>query len=150
MPLTKRDRQRLADVHPDLVRIVERVAAAISVDFMVVEGSRTLARQKELFGLGKSRTMDSRHLPKIASGMPVGTLRADLPAAVSHAVDLAPLVDLDGDGGLDLSWEPEHFEPIADAMKAAAAVLGIPIVWGGDWLHFRDMPHFELDRRTYP
>lgn len=139
MPLTKRDRQRLADVHPDLVRVVE--LAAEVVPFMVVEGSRSLARQKELFGLGKSRTMDSRHLLTTAAG---------LPALVSHAVDLAPLVDLDSDGDLDLSWLPKHFEPIADAMKAAAGTLHVPIDWGGDWPYFRDMPHFELSRQRYP
>jgi peptidoglycan L-alanyl-D-glutamate endopeptidase CwlK len=26
----------------------------------------------------------------------------------------------------------------------------VPIVWGGDWRTFKDMPHFELDRRKYP
>lgn len=137
--LSARDRQRLIDVHPDLVRVVE--AASASVAFMVVEGSRSFDRQKELFRLGKSKTMNSRHLPKAAKGVA---------ALVSHAVDLAPLVDLDGDGDIELSWDAKHFYPIAEAMQAAADAAGVPIVWGGSWRSFVDMPHFELDRKVYP
>lgn len=139
MALTRRDEQRLAEVHPALAALVRTVAA--SVPLIVVEGARSLDRQRDLFRLGKSRTMNSRHLPKLAAGVP---------APVSHAVDLAPLVDLDGDGDRELSWLPEHFRPIADAMKQAAEAAGVPIVWGGDWRTFVDMPHFELDRNRYP
>ena len=35
---------------------------------------------------------------------------------------------------------------IAKAMKAAAAELGVKIVWGGDWKATKDRPHFELAR----
>lgn len=129
--LSARDRERLKGVHADLMRIVERAAEMRS--FMVVQGLRTLEEQKRLYALGKSRTLRSRHL-------------------TGHAVDLAPLVDLDGDGDTELSWNPDHFWPIAEAMKGAAEFLGIKIVWGGEaWRPgFVDMPHFELDRATYP
>lgn len=137
--LTQRDEQRLAEVHPALARLVR--AARATVPFMVVEGARSLERQRELFRLGKSRTMNSRHLPKFAEG---------LTAPVSHAVDLAPLVDLDGDGDLDLSWSAKHFQPIADAMKAEAFRQKVALEWGGDWKSFVDMPHFELARSIYP
>jgi peptidoglycan L-alanyl-D-glutamate endopeptidase CwlK len=127
--LTPRDKERLKGVHPDLVRIVER--ATERAKFMVVQGLRTPAEQKKLFALGKSRTLKSRHL-------------------TGHAVDLAPLVDLDGDGDTELSWNPDHFWPIAEAMKGAAEYLKVPLVWGGNWTSFIDMPHFELDRKDYP
>ncbi|MBA4285456.1 MAG: hypothetical protein C0434_07990 [Xanthomonadaceae bacterium] len=139
--LKPRDEQRLAEVHPVLAGIVRVVAA--SVPLMVVEGARSLDRQRELFRLGKSRTMDSRHLPKIPAGAP------HLPP-VSHAVDLAPLVDLDGDGDRELTWESKHFLPIARAMLAEAAKQKVAIVWGGSWKSFVDMPHFELARSSYP
>jgi hypothetical protein len=29
-------------------------------------------------------------------------------------------------------------------MKAHADKLGIPIVWGGDWVTIVDMPHYEM------
>lgn len=127
--LTDRDRKRLEGVHADLVQIVLRASEMRS--FMVVQGLRTLEEQKRLFALGKTRTMKSRHL-------------------TGHAVDLAPLVDLDGDGDLELSWDAKHFWPIAEAMKGAAEYLGIKIAWGGDWVSFKDCPHFELDKRVYP
>jgi len=139
MALTARDLQRLNTCHPHLMAVV--LEASKTVPFVVVEGMRTLDRQKQLFAAGKSRTLRSRHLAKPATGVA---------ALVSHAVDLAPLVDLDADGDLDLSWHPTHFRPIAEAMKAASIRLGYLIDWGGDWISFTDMPHFELNRTAYP
>ena len=80
--LLPRDRARLAGVHRDLVRVVER--ARQSVPFIVTEGVRSRKRQARLVAIGASRTMDSRHL-------------------TGHAVDLAYWLD-DGDG------VPEHGE----------------------------------------
>lgn len=129
--LSARDKTRLAGVHPDLVRVVNRAADLSNTHFIVVEGLRTLAKQREYFAAGKSKTMRSRHL-------------------TGHAVDLAPMVDLDGDGDLDLSWAMKDFKPIAVAMKAAAAELKVPIEWGGDWKTFLDAPHFQLPWASYP
>lgn len=139
--LSTRSQQRLAGVHPDLVRVVHKAAEISTQDFMVLEGVRTLAKQREYFNAGKSKTMNSRHLPKPAKGV-----RGD----VSHAIDLAPLIDLDGDGDLDVSWNHRDFKPIAAAMKQASAALGVPLTWGGDWRTFVDAPHFELPRAAYP
>lgn len=115
--LTARDRERLRGVRADLCLVVE--LARRSVPFIVVEGMRTLARQKTLVATGKSTTLKSKHLK-------------------GHAVDVAPLV------GAALSWERAHFDPLAAAMKEAAARLGVAIRWGGDWKTFIDCPHFEL------
>ena len=62
---------------------------------------------------------------------------------VGLAVDFAPLV------GNEVTWKWPAFKPVADAFKAAAKELDIPIVWGGDWKSFRDGPHVELDRKVY-
>jgi peptidoglycan L-alanyl-D-glutamate endopeptidase CwlK len=123
--------ERLNGVHPALVRVVHAALAVSSVDFVVVEGLRSLERQKELFEQVKTKTMNSRHL-------------------TGHAVDLAPLVDLDGDGKLEMSWERQHFYPIVDAMHSAAVALGVPLEWGGDWQTFVDMPHWQLPWSKYP
>lgn len=130
-PLTARDHARLAGLHPDLVRVVER--ARLAVPFMVVEGLRTRERQAKLVAIGASRTMNSRHL-------------------TGHAVDLVYWLD-DGDGvpeAGEIRWDWPLARQVAAAMKAAAQEEEVPLVWGGDWSSFPDGPHFELDRRRYP
>lgn len=123
--LSRRSLERMQKVHPDLVRVVMRAIQLTQVDFGVTEGLRTLARQKELLAKGASRTINSRHL-------------------TGHAVDLVAYV------GSEVNWSWPLYDKIADAMKEAARLENVPIVWGGDWVSFRDGPHFELDRRMYP
>jgi len=130
-PFTDRDLQRLAGLHPDLVRVVER--ARLAVPFIVVEGLRTRERQAQLVKAGASRTMNSRHL-------------------TGHAVDLAYWLD-DGDGtpeAGEVRWDWPLARKLAAAMKASAAEESVALVWGGDWASFPDGPHFELNRRTHP
>lgn len=123
--LSKRSRTNLVGVHPDLVRVVELAITLTDVDFAVIEGVRTVERQRELYAKGASKTMNSRHI----SG---------------HAVDLAAFV------GSTLRWDWPLYPRIAAAMKQAARQLNVPLIWGGDWISFKDGPHFELDKRTYP
>ena len=130
MPFAKpeRDRARLAGVHPDLVRVVERAADLCPRPFIVVQGVRSLAEQRANVAKGASKTMNSRHL-KAANGY-------------GHAVDLLIV-----DGPRELWGEAPV---IAAAMKAASRDLGIPITWGGDFRSFYDGPHFELPWDSYP
>lgn len=116
--LSERSRARLEGVHPDLVAVVEK--AAESCEFIVTEGLRSKARQKELVRKGASRTLNSRHL-------------------TGHAVDLADV---------KATYKPEVMKIIADAMKAAASDLGIQMKHGIDWGW--DSPHHELDAKVYP
>lgn len=124
MALTPRCRQRLADVHPDLVRVVER-AADEGAQFIVTEGLRSLKRQRELMAAGATRTLNSRHL----SG---------------HAVDIAAVVDG------EVRWDWPLYTRLSTDFKRAAAIEAVPIIWGGDWPTFRDGPHYELPRDEYP
>lgn len=120
-----RSLKNLVGVHDDLVAVTHRALAITTVDFTVIEGVRTVARQKELVAKGASQTMRSRHL-------------------TGHAVDLAPYID----GQIRWDWPPFH--EIAKAMKQASADLNIPIKWGGDWKTFKDGPHFQLKWSAYP
>lgn len=123
--LSRRSRDRLTGVHPDLIAVIEAAILISPVDFMVTEGVRTAARQAALVKAGASRTLNSRH-------------------RTGHAVDVAALVEG------RVRWDWPLYPRIAEAIKAAAARLDTPIVWGGDWPRLRDGPHFELDRRGYP
>ena len=66
----------------------------------------------------------------------------------SLAVDIAPWRP-----GTGIDWDDvDRFRLMAGYVLGAAAGLGIPLRWGGDWdrdfderdERFRDMPHFEL------
>ena len=114
--------ENLKGVHPDLQRIVERAIGISESDFTVLEGLRSLERQKTLLAAGKSKTLHSRHI-------------------TGHAVDITPF---------PVSWDWKDYPPIAKAMKQAAKDLGIDLEWGGDWKSFPDAPHWQLSRKAYP
>lgn len=124
---SQRSRDNLAGVHPHLAMVALRALQLTEVDFVVIEGVRTLERQKELVASKASRTLDSRHL-------------------TGHAVDVMALDPKTGKG----SWEVALYRDIAAAFKRASSELKIPIIWGGDWKYFHDGPHFELYKGAYP
>ena len=123
--LSARSESKLKGAHPDLVKVVRLAIQRSEVDFVVTEGLRTKARQAELVAAGASQTMRSRHL-------------------TGHAVDLAALV------GRKVRWDWPLYAKLAAAMKGAAAELGVPLEWGGDWKSLRDGPHFQLAWKSYP
>lgn len=121
--LSTKSQDRLKGVHPRLVDVVKLAITISAVDFAVLEGVRTVERQKELLSAGASLTMRSRHL-------------------TGHAVDLGAIV------GGQVRWDWPLYDKIAAAVKEAARQLGTPIEWGGDW-KMRDGPHFQLPWREY-
>ncbi len=123
--LSPRSEKSLTGVHPSLVAVVRRAKELCEVDFVVIEGLRTKARQTELVAKGASKTMNSRHL-------------------TGHAVDIAPVI------GKEIRWDWPLYYKLADAMKRAAKELGVKLVWGGDWRTFKDGPHFEINPAEYP
>lgn len=151
-----RAEKNLTGVHPDLVRVVRECAETCPISFTITEGLRTKERQAKLVAEGASKTMNSRHL-------------------TGHAVDLAALLDMDGDGKLEIRWDFGLYVRIAQTMGRTANLLELPIIWGGCWqqidgsenLDFAvnqytarmkkagkraliDGPHFELPRGAYP
>jgi len=121
-----RSLKNMVGIHPDLRRVLDRALQDSPLDFSVIEGLRTLDRQKQLVASGASQTLNSRHL-------------------TGHAVDLLP-IGPDGKGAFD--WP--LYDQLGPAVKKAASDLGIELDWGGDWKKFKDGPHFELDRTAYP
>lgn len=132
---------KLDGVHPSLVKRVELAARIGSQPFMVLEGVRSEARQKELYAQGRTKpgkivtwTLNSKH-KKQADGY-------------GHAVDLGPD---------PMDWNTiAKFDAIADAMFAADKTIddGLTIRWGYNWdgdsrpreKGESDGPHFELKR----
>jgi peptidoglycan L-alanyl-D-glutamate endopeptidase CwlK len=126
MILTERDRLRLAGVNTDLIRVIEHAAAITDQPFTVLEGVRTLERQRALKASGASLTLDSRHL-------------------TGHAVDIAPL-----DDSAKVSWHWPLYHRLAKIIKRAAVEQGVTVEWGGDWKRFKDGPHWQLPKTLYP
>ena len=133
--LGERSRRNLEGVHRDLVQVVELAIKLSAVDFAVIEGLRTIERQRELYAQGRTKpghvvtwTMASKHIDGLA-------------------VDLLPSTGWNYTAG---------FDEVARAMFAAAQQLGVRIRWGADWDRDgkprergeSDSPHFELDAPT--
>lgn len=123
--LSQKSEGRLAGVHADLVKVVRRAIEISTVDFAVLEGLRTVERQRQLLKAGASTTLKSRHL-------------------TGHAIDLGAIVDG------QVRWDWGLYYKIAASMKQAAKELKIGIEWGGDWKKFKDGPHFQLSWAKYP
>lgn len=125
--LGTRSLQRLQEVHLDLYKVVVHAAEITppELDFTVLEGLRTIERQRVLVKAGASQTMKSRHL-------------------TGHAVDLAVLI------GGQVAWDWPLYHRLAVFVKEAARNVGVPIEWGGDWEKFKDGPHWQLPWKDYP
>ncbi len=138
--LGQRSLARLDGVHPKLVRVIMRAAAMArpDEDFTVLEGVRTLERQKALYAQGRTApgkivtwTLKSNHFRNPRTGF-------------GHAVDLAPF---------PIDWnDSARFDRLAGLMFRAASIEGVKIRWGADWDQDgkprergeSDSPHFEL------
>lgn len=126
---SQRSKERLDTCDKRLQKVFNEVIK--HVDCTILEGVRTLDRQKELVRTGKSKTLKSKHLPG-SDGK-------------SRAVDVAPY---------PIDWNnKERFYIFAGFVKGIAAQMGIKIRMGADWdgdfttrdQTFHDLPHFELD-----
>jgi peptidoglycan LD-endopeptidase CwlK len=126
--LTPRDLERLAGVHPDLVRVVKRARGYAA--FIVDEGVRSVERQRQMIREGRSRILMARaHLGRHVTG---------------HAVDLYPIIP----GKRVADMPREDYAEVVQAMKRAAAEERVEMEHGYDWPW--DSPHHELTRRAYP
>lgn len=133
MKLNEKSIEKLKGVHPDLVKVIEKAADISDMTFVVTEGLRTVARQRQLVAAGASKTMNSRHI-------------------TGHAVDLAVWVDGDKDGNVDngeIRWDWPLYVNLSKIVKEAARLVGVPIEWGGDWKSFKDGPHYQLPAKKY-
>ena len=111
--LSKRSLSNLEGVDERLVAVVKYAITETKVDFGVIEGLRSIERQRELVAKGASQTMSSKHIP-------------------GEAVDLMAYI------GSRASWELNLYDEIADAMKKGAEAVDVPLRWGCAW-HITDI-----------
>lgn len=130
---SKRSLGNLRGVHPRLAHLTAVALKRSQIDFTVVEGKRSRARQQYLVNTGKSMTLNSAHL-------------------TGCAVDCYPIVN----GQIEVRRVAPFIE-LSKAFLKASDELGVPIRWGGDWNRngdhrderFLDCPHYELERTRF-
>jgi len=117
--------KRLYTCDMNLVRVMTEVI--IHMDIKVIEGNRTVERQKQLMRDGATKTLKSYHLTD-----------------PSKAVDVAPY---------PVDWNNrERFVLMGGFIIGIAKGLGVNLTWGYDWdgdwdmrdQTFYDGPHFQL------
>ena len=124
---SQRSLNNLKNVDERLVRICNELIKR--VDFTVIEGFRSLERQKEMYDKGFSK-IDGISKKGKHNYNP------------SLAVDIIPYKK--GHNPFDGSKESDiMFDNLAKEFKQVAKELGINITWGGDW-KFIDKPHFQI------
>lgn len=125
---SERSHAALSTCHPELRRLFYEVIR--HWDCTVLEGVRSEEQQAENVRRGVSKTLASKHLKQ--------------PDGWAHAVDVAPF---------PVDWQDtERFRAFGGFVLGVAAIMGVPLIWGGDWNgnrtfkdeRFVDLPHFEL------
>ena len=111
--LSNRSLTNLQGVDQKLQDVIQYAIGVTKVDFAVIEGLRTLARQKELVASGASQTLKSKHIDGLA-------------------VDLMAYI------GNRASWELNLYDDIATAVRLGAIEHDVPIRWGAAW-HIPDI-----------
>ena len=125
LKFSTKSKERLATVHPDLQDVFNTAIQVSNVDFGIADGLRTIERQKEYVAIGRSQTMNSRHLHGLAVDVYVWNIHNAL-------------------------WDRDAILYIYQLVAGICAVKNIPFEWGGNWHTFPDAPHFELCRKRYP
>lgn len=132
-----KSRARLNTAAKPLQEIAEKALSYGVMDFSVIEGHRTVERQKELYDQGMTQI----------DGVVKKGKHNENP---SMAVDILPYPS--NVNGVNVWSDKQRFCVLAGLMYAAASELGHTIRWGGDWdgdgnnadSRFLDLPHFEI------
>lgn len=118
---SKRSKDNLATADEKLQLLFNEVIKEF--DCTVIEGHRSLKRQKELFDKGASQI----------DGISKKGKHNYFP---SRAVDVVPY---------PLDWNDiESFKKLGEVVKRKAKELNIKVEWGGEWVSFKDYPHWQI------
>ena len=132
---SKKSQDNLASADIKLQQLFNEVIK--EYDCTVIYGHRTPEEQFELFKKGREK--------KDGWWVKVGPTVTDKDGlnkkskhnySPSLAVDVCPF---------PLDWNDiDAFKALAEVVKRKAKELNINIKWGGDWVSFKDYPHYEL------
>jgi hypothetical protein len=123
--LSKRSKERLVGVDTILVAIIEDSIIDSPYDFGIPKygGLRTAEEQNKLYKDRKSKCDGYEILSYHQSG---------------KAFDIFGYVDGKA------TWDKSILTSIARHIQSVALdCYGVELRWGGDWVNFKDLPHFE-------
>jgi peptidoglycan L-alanyl-D-glutamate endopeptidase CwlK len=124
--LSNRSRSRLDGINPVLIEIVEEAIKDSPFDFGIPQsgGLRTAEDQNKLFNQKVSKCDGYAKKSYHQSG---------------NAFDIYAYVNGRA------SWETKHLKPIAEhILNVADECFNIQLTWGGNWVNFKDLPHFQI------
>lgn len=111
-------------LHPKLKQLLLESIKTSPIDFTIIETVRSIEQQKKNVAKGVSKTMKSRHIPSTNK------------SGLCEAFDVAPY---------PINWKDiKRFVELSKHIKSVANKLNINITFGGDWISFKDYPHYEL------
>ncbi len=127
----------LSTADEQLQKVAKRALLLGVLDFSIIEGHRSVERQKELFDQGKS----------MIDGI---SKKGKHNYEPSLAIDIIPYPAKVNN--INVWNDKQRFAVLAGVMFAAASLEDITLRWGGDWDHdgnnadstFHDLPHFEI------
>ena len=131
----KKSKERLATCDERIQKVLN--LAIQYLDFTVICGARTPDEQFELFKQGR----ELKYGKWVKVGATVTNIDGKTKKSMhnyspSKAVDIAPY---------PIDWNDiERFKQLAVVIKRCADSCGVTIEWGGDWVSFKDYPHFQL------
>lgn len=117
MPTLREDQAHFAEMVAKLII----KANIVSTPVVVLEWYRDIERQRYLVSIGRSKTMNSKHI-------------------LGLAVDLCFIEDLLDDG--IMNWTADKYRHLGIYWES----LDDKNRWGGNWKTFVDAPHFEYNR----
>ena len=140
---SKRSKERIKDINPVLIKILEEAIKTSPYDFGIPRdgGFRTYRRQEELYARGRTTEQLIEKGITNLEGRPdksriTWTLKSyHMPG---HAFDI--YCYFDGRA----SWDMKYLEPIARHLIKVASDYGIILNWGYD-LWKKDGAHFQID-----
>jgi peptidoglycan L-alanyl-D-glutamate endopeptidase CwlK len=124
-----RSEAQLGHVSPSLAAKVRSAAdqlAHVGTFFLVVSGLRTPTEQDALYDQGRT-----------GPGQIVTYARAGYSMHNCGLADAVPFLSSDS-GALNWKANTPQFETMVAALKEQG------LVWGGDWIHFKDDDHFQM------
>lgn len=141
---------RLSHCHPVLVLVMLMALPRSPLDIGILEGARTIEKQRKNMESGASRTMDSYHIPRELMPKHPGV-------KVAGAVDF--IVYENGKRGVGITPYQTVWE---EAIRPAVLQIKASLTWGMAWDtpnspeptnkpgSLMDGHHLELDRKRYP